>query len=587
MNRAARDYGNAQRFRKPTANTFGVRSTRSTLPPPPQVKTQTEKPADPPSYAHADKQQGEVDVDAEGKGREDEKIRENQGKDKDSTEQAQVTFTKPTQTVKDNHPDVRGATETKVRAAEQFENYWALETSLDLEEVTHEKPNYWTPNALALFEALNASRRFTVNSNIINKHHPEYLEYGVATYYAVIFHLQILRAKEAANRLTGEESSFLRRFRRKFPEETLPIAGHLFPILSSIVSVLLPDPKYNWIVPQTAGDIFGSTTTVSSLISGHTGGPFLQPVIPMMVAILREAILNAKEGNLQDGTHYTEDEYYVTNTFNDATDVALFGHKYRLNQTTTQDKNGMFNFVGISHPFDADSDQLKTASKHWARSSFNDLTLRVTSTYGTIVAPATVAPLTNDISITDLESLFVMKKSGSMDWFSILINQATTHSRFFKNGRNVSELPVTGGNETLVNTILRKNDNANHRIHHDHRGLGMILEANTKPWYPRQLRGLIAGFTTSRSLVQRSQILQALSFGTNARIFITIDGHVAGDGTSHRSGEFWKENNWNLEKYGGETDDGSATERALGKEMFKGWETMIQEKFVNVKPEGY
>jgi hypothetical protein len=575
MNRAAKEYGNAQRFRKPTANTFGTRSTRTTLPKPAPAKETEETPATPPSYKHADKQQGEKDVDAEERGKTDESIREGAGKDPSSTEEPAKDFKKPTHLVKDNQPDTRGSTETTVRASQPFENYWSLETSYDLEEVTYEKPNYWTPNALALFEALRVSQRFTVDSRIINKHHPEYLEYGVACYYALIFHYQTLRAKEAANRLTGEESTFLRRFRRKFPEESMPIAGHIFPILSSVVSVLLPDPKYNWIVPQTAPDLFGThdhSRSVNATISHHVGGPFLQPHIPMMLAILRESIAVARDGTLTDGTHFDDNEYYVTNVFNAATATQLFGHDFQMNQTVTQEQNGIFNFVGVSHPFNADQEQLTQASKHWQRSSFQDVTLRATG--------STAIPTTN------IEQFFNMPKSESMDWFNTLINQATTHARFFSDVRNVSELPVTGGNEVLVDTFMRKNI-AGHASIHTTRGLGLILNATAKPWYPNTLRDLIAGFRSTRASVQRAQVLQAMTFGTNASLPITIGTNKVGSGASHRHGEYWRNVEWNLERDAEAADDGTTTTPAHGKRMFSGWETMIQEKFVRVKPDGY
>jgi len=466
-----------------------------------------------------------------------------------------------------------------VRASQPFENYWSLETSFDLEEVTHEKPNYWTPNALALFEALRVSQRFTVASRIINKHHPEYLEYGVACYYAVIFHYQILRAREAANRLTGEESTFLRRFRRKFPEENLPIAGHLFPILSSVVSVLLPDPKYNWIAPQAAPDLIGTSThpNVSDMITRHRGGPFLQPSIPMMLAILRHAIRVARDGSLTDGTHYDENDYYVTDTLNAAADTRIFSNTFRLNQVAAQEKNCIFNFIGVNHPFDADPEQLVQASKHWSRSSFADLSLDPTHA-------------TDEISIKDIEMFFAMPKTQSMDWFSQLVNQATTHARFFSDIRNVSDLPTTGGNEVLIDTIMRTNAADGTAVSHTTRGLGLILNATAKPWRSDLLRKPIAGFRSSRSAVQRAQVLQALAFGTNASLPITIDANHVGSGVSHRTGKFWEEENWNLEKYA--DDFNTATppvnlNATQGKAMFNGWETMIQEKFVTVKPDGY
>lgn len=574
MNRAAKEYGNAQRFRRPTANTFGVRSTRTTLPAPPKEQIREEKAATPPSYKHADKQHGEKDVDAEERGKQDEAIREGAGKDPASKEEPEKEFKQPTHQVKDNQPDTRGSTSTTVRASQPFENYWSLETGFDLEEVIYEKPNFWTPNALALFESLRVSQRFTVNSRVITKNHPEYLEYGVACYYAIIFHYQILRAKEAANRLTGEESTFLRRFRRKFPEESMPIAGHLFPILSSIVSVLLPDPKYNWIVPQTAPDLFGTHAhrrSVEAMITNHVGGPFLQPSIPMMLAILREAIQITRDGTLADGTHYTEEEYYVTNILNDATATTMFGHDFRLNQTATQVQNGIFNFVGVSHPFDADQEQLSQAAKHWARSSFMDINSRVTTT---------------DINTDSLEQFFAMPKTGSMDWFNTLINQATTHARFFSDVKNVSELPTTGGNEVLVDTIMRKNGAAGAQIHTT-RGLGLILNADAKPWSAKHLREMIAGFRSTRANVQRAQTLQALAFGTNASLPITIGTNKVGSGADHRQGKFWDNVEWDLERDAELTDDGTALIRANGKRMYNGWETMIQEKFVRVKPEGY
>jgi hypothetical protein len=429
-------------------------------------------------------------------------------------------------------------------------------------------------------------QKYTTGSRIIAKHHPDYIEYGAACYYAILFYLQILRAREAANKLSGDESTFLRRFRRKYAEESLPIAGPLVPFFSSIVSVLLPDSKYNWIVPQIS-PIFGGSAAnrgVYETITAGNGSPFIQPHILMMLSILREAIQHGTDGELSDimsvryaadttdtnPVHFDNKGYYVTSRIPANQAVRIFGVDFRMNQTTTHNENGFFSMQGVSYPFDCDAEQLAAAARHWQRSPFGDLALTT----------ATGAHDTNPIHTRNIEEFLHMPKSSNLEFFETLKEQAVTQARFYTNVSNLSLIPTSGGNEVLIDCMLRKNAADGTAINHTTVGLGVTLVANTaQPWYPETFRSMMAGFRATRYAVERTQTLQAFSFGANASIYVTIGGHRIGTGAGFRDGEFWNNTEWTLEKY--------RDQNTAGKPMFGGWTTMMQEKFVRVKPDGY
>jgi len=586
FSRAPRFSGNARSdSRTPTNSTFGKRPTRTNLPPKkpePELKVED----DPvPTYAHADKQTGAIDKDGEDKGKEDESVRESQGKNPRDREQPKTEFKPATKTVKDNQRNDQPHTDHTVEDKSDYEKYWALITDYNLEEEVNTDKNSWNPNCLAMFEILEATGSFVYNNRIAVKHHSEYLDYGVACYYAIIFYIQILRAKEAAGQLTGEDSSFYRRFTRKFKLEELPISGILVPYFNTIVSTLLPDSKYNWIIPDYNEDIL--MANVESF-GPKNGSCFIQPMVPYMLGILRTAITKHTQDNLtaeHAGEYVRFDEYddYVTQRITDDRATTLFGMGFRQNETITNDRNTFFSAAGISYRFHADAETLAAAAPKWRKSSFQSLRFAAVGSTERADQFRGQPLVSTGQPINRLDAFLGMEKQSDLEWFSELIRQAATHARFFNSVSTLSDIYVTGGMETLVTTKFKKIDAATRtEIVHAGPGLGLRTDANntTIGWYPTTFRDYVASFYTTREGVKREETFQAMTFGTNGSINITSgDDRVGGTYDTFRFGSYWTNKEWAATKF---KDSG-----ILGVPMFRGWKTMHQSKSALVKPTGY
>jgi len=567
--------------RKPTTSAYGLTATSSIAPRPQEKVNLTIRKDETPSYAFADKQQGAVDTEAESKGQEDEKIREQQGKNPRANEQPQTEFIPPTHVVEKNDKVDQPHTLSSLGSPD-YQMFWALETDFDMEEVTYTTKNTWTPNSFALFEILDAAGRFVYDNRVVTKHHPEYLDYAVACYYAIIFYIQILRAKNAAGLLIGQDASFLRRFERKFKPEELPISRIVFPFFSTIVSTLLPDSKYGWITPEINAGMFIARMTDygQAAHTSNNGANFLQPNVPYMLAILREAISRDRQNHLSDSmaTHYgageagnddpaffNDFEEYVPVRLSANAHTTLFGIRFQIGTVRTDDRNTLLTTAGVSHPFHADYDQLTAAAPKWRKTSFMTMDL-------TEMANGTRM-------INDLESFLHMDKKDDMEWFRELILQAATHARFFGAVKNLSDVPQTGGMETLIGCMHKKKTAAGAAIHYDDIQLGLRPSPVTLDWYPRTFRDTVGSFYTTRNGLKRQETLQSLTFAPNASIFVGTKPDRVGEGAAFRTGPYWNNKEWTSTRF-----EDSGTQ---GKPMFRGWQTMIQGNAALVKPAGY
>jgi len=591
MNQAARAYGNRVSSRNPTKGSFGAKkivTTKTSLPFKKAEPEPTTEQKSPPTYGFVDSQKGDTDTKAEAKGAEDDEMRKKMGKAPSSEEQASTSFKPPTHKVEKSTKDDQPSTVTSMSAAgDEFERYWTLEHSYDIQEETYSETNEWTPNALALFEILDQTGSFVYNSRIVNKHHPEYLDYAVACYYSMLFYIQILRAREAATQLTGMENSFLKRFRKAFNEEELPIAGPLFPYFNSIVSTLLPDSKYNWIVPRIAPEMF--RTNMSDYTDEH-GSVFMQPMFPHMIATLRYAIskqMDKKYFDMEDEDYanFIDYEKFVPTKFTDAESRSIYGIEFQTgdgNAPRNHNKYSIFASSGLSYPFYATPEQLDGANRRWRNTNFfkgMKASVRAGHTSEALKVGA-------DVRINDIDNFLLSPKSESLDWFRELINQAAIHARFFDQVKNLSDVPTDGGNETLVIATLKaaKTDNrfdgATPPVRKTFADTHLRFSATHFNWYPTTFKNLYAEFHTTRNGIMRNEVFQAITFAVNANLPITDGTSRVGTskGSAQVSGKYFDNTEWTATMY----DDAD-----VGKPMFRGWTTMHQSRSVKIKPEGY
>jgi hypothetical protein len=570
--------------RQGTNSWFKTRFTKTEAPAPPTPTTTTTEVKSALPYEHSDRQTGPVDKEAESREHEDEEIRKSKGKNPDDKEQPVTTFDPPANKVTDNERHTGPSTSTAFKSPQAFNRFWKLELEYDLEEEIEPEANYWTPNALAMYEILRASGKYVYDNATVLKRHVDYLDYAVACYYSILFYIQILRSQKAAGKLRGQDRSFINRFKDKFPFEELPVSSIMEPFFSTLVATLPKDGKYDWIVPDYSADNFRANYDVP--FDPQSGSCFIQPMTPYMLRILRTAITSARVQAAQANTdhYFNDDDIYTSRIFEAAAGHNVFNTAYRQNLAQQDDRNTLFACAGVNYPFYANLDQLSAAAPKMRKSKFKGYPFGVEDDAGAGITTANPNPL--PVTPGSLDAFLNMEKSADTDWFYELIRQASLHARFFEGFTNLSKIPVTSGNETLITCKFKKIVNRA-EVTFNNVQLGLrAANANVPDWYPNTFRSFVGSFYTTREGVERQEVLQAFTNGTNGTIGVIYQAAAGaapayriGEGPTFRRGPYWTNKEWAATKF---ADSG-----INGKPMFRGWETMFQDDAALEKPTGY
>jgi hypothetical protein len=547
-----------------------------------------------PTYDHVDKQTGPVDKDKEDAAAVDDSIAAAAGRSAAATTGPTDGLKPPSKTVVRNVQNTQaGTSSTPTTAISYFAKYWTDSLGYDVEPVVHFELNEWTPNSLALFDALRNAAPYVTNNRYIQLHHPEYIDYATVCYYAIIFYIQILRAREASQAITGEESTFLRRFRRAYPEEKLVISEVVAPILSSIVATQLEDAQFDWIVPRIATELFSPTMSDTSFVD--SGSHYLQPVVPYMLSSLclfihpamKVQMFSTVTGHDTESHYFNDSDQFVPGAFTDNKQTRrLWGQNFTVG--TAADRNSLLAAAGLSHPFFSDNDNLLLALPSWNRSRFMDIkTLPAQPNANAAVAALPGYDTTGTTPISNLEQYLFMPKAKNISWFQELLKNANTHARFFSTQVNLSDIPVTGGNETLILANFKREGTRYQSTAADYAGIQAPLPAADLNWYPRPFDHARAGFTTTIASPTREETLQAMTFGVNGTLPVTINdaaGNPQRIGTidAQRSGPFFAQKDFK-QTY---ATDHEGLVIGAAKPMFEGFSTMMQEKMRLVKPKG-
>jgi len=139
---------------------------------------------------------------------------------------------------------------TKHQAGGAFIKAWTVVDHVVIPPVIQPKKSWYFPNYIVGSMIVNAMDRCIDGNQELSWICPSYFSLATRLYYATMFYIQILKAKEAAGKLTRSESTWFRSFKRVFPLESLPIAGPMVPYFSNIVSVKPNDDKYDFIYPD-------------------------------------------------------------------------------------------------------------------------------------------------------------------------------------------------------------------------------------------------------------------------------------------------------------------------------------------------
>jgi hypothetical protein len=623
------------RTKNATTSTF--RSSGSRLPSARPREAISETPIDPPSYITADRQKGAQDKESDAKDKEDAEIKGKQGKsDEDEGQPMTSQFKPPKNKVTKNEPSNQPSTDGNSSSGSTFNSFWNLENDIAFEEEVFGTPSYWTPNFFGIVKALQAASMFSRENRIMLKNSPEYSDYATYIYYAILFYIQILRAQREAGQINGKDSSFLRRFERKYPPESLPITSFLEPAFHNIASVLPDDVRHSWIIPQYGavvtsanGEEFNDllnfedaannnkvTPWKFSTFKSITGVCLLQPIVPYMIAIHRTAMTKSSQlfttltARRLYGADYSDTDYpfwtnddqflplSVSTVKSDGTRAVIATRRFSRASMNIDGNNQHDDFAriiaspGLNVPYEATPDSLEISSKYWARTSFmKDINVHAVNTTATANPADGNAirhnnTLGDDPSFGDLENFLLMPKSSNLDWFEAFVTNATVHARFYSGVIHLTDIPATTGMAPLI-LAEYKNATGNRfgRTVTADTTLDRINRTLTEDWFFEIIKNPVASFYTSRAALDRSEELQALTFGTNGSIPFTIANAQGvqqriGATTNFRSGSFFEEDN--IVRYTAARANASSA-----KEMFKSWKLMIQTDFALPRPTGY
>jgi hypothetical protein len=512
--------------------------------------------------------------------------------DKTEQEKSGASTSKKGKTVvRKNIASDKVGTSSKSNVADIFTTFWATVLPHSLIPVTFSDHVWFVPNAIGLITICNIFFPLVGRSNWIDKHEPTFIPYAAATAICYLYYIQILRAKEAAGALDGNETSILTRFRKCFPEEKIIIPGIFVPFFESIVSTEPSDNKYPWIVPH-----YGDLTSFTGFDHFHDAGAinFIRPLVPLMLANLASfgAVAPANlAGRMVNGEVYHPIDLHPANgannrrTLNQVFDFSVAAGPVPAVMT---DEMAVFAMSGMNVPFEFFNDNVAAAQRHLRRSNFFgargiDFSVINGQTFDG-------QNLNQTRNCNTIETFLVAEKNKSLHWADFIFDQLAIAAKHSNGNRNLSEIATTGGMESTVLCSLRTGTrhaiNAVNRYVYADTHLGVANSAGVDWYMTRQLSDLTGYFATSRADIERNEELQAFAFGINAippidGVNRRTDGYVSGSFFTHAINAGGAEDAMVYAEHGNDSD---TVPGAV--DMYQGWEqNIIRPHFLN-KPTG-
>jgi hypothetical protein len=386
-----------------------------------------------------------------------------------------------------------------------FSKTWTISDHVTLPQVIEPKKSTYLPNFIAATVIITAIESCVDGDEELKWVSPFYFSLPARIYWAILFYVQILKAKEAAKKLTKAEGTWFRAFKRVYPLESLPVAGPLVPYYTNIVSVNPNDDKYDFVYPDYVKN-FG--------ISVEKGVPkvldtfFLQPNILLLTEFLsqftrmRTADLDEtwQTGELR---FFDDSGSFIPNRIGQAFQFAGIDYPAVLTVPTATTLSG----VDLDKPLPETQDRLKEILSYWKKAKVADIPQAgATDPYDGIASAS--------------------RMIDDFDWFEDCVEMATIQCEFFSDSINMSQIPATGGSEALIGAHIT--------------GKKKVYKA-AKSWYPRNWTSLKSQFRTTRADTTYEQIFNAAYALTNATISWESNGHpIGGRQVGHRTGPYWR-----------------------------------------------
>jgi len=118
--------------------------------------------------------------------------------------------------------------------------------------------NHYMPNAISIFETLDACHKVMASNSYLKRTSPGYIALAVNTYISILYYLRILQVRQTFGANTTLESQTLVRFERVRRLQTLPVPEVVRPHFEAIAAYKPDDPRLNWILPMMPQNIGGA-----------------------------------------------------------------------------------------------------------------------------------------------------------------------------------------------------------------------------------------------------------------------------------------------------------------------------------------
>jgi len=408
-------------------------------------------------------------------------------------------------------PDPAAATELK----SAFTKCWTTVDDFDVPPVTfYDKSSYY-PFGFNLFQVLFAMENVLNGNEELRWISPMYFSLPVRVYYAVIFFVQVLRARDISGTLSKPDSSFLRAFLRRFKDTSCVIAGPLVPIFTNIASCLPDDKQYDTVYPSLP---LRGTYQVTHEGQGDSARKNLSvdplhhvlPSVPLVGSLLR---LFCNTNNLDDHFNDAQEFVPVPDTGGDFAGIR-FPAKTAGNWTNEY-AQVLFN-PAMMRPLPESEFRLREVHPHWRRAGARFFPDIPTTTPFVPEGPSGHTQLIDNFN-----------------WFEMCADMASIQSRFFSDSTNLSHIPVIGGRSTLVLADIKIID--------PQTTLPMLRPTTAPGWYPDVFTLVKAGFKSLTPVLHQDDIYNAVFSLTNGTLNWVTPGNaqIGSQDAGHRSGPYW------------------------------------------------
>jgi len=397
-----------------------------------------------------------------------------------------------------------------------FAKVWSIVDNINIPAVQFDQKSSFTPNCISLSNVIFQMEKLLDSNEELRWKSPHYFSLPVRLYYSVLFYIQVLQAKEAAGVIKKSEGSWLRAFKRKYKDVSLPVAGPLVAIFTNLACYLPDDPQFNYVYPTLPKN--GTYTTkpntnnVSNLTVDSTH--FLFPSVPMLADMLRQFCAPNSE---LTKNNFDEIGNYVPFNLKEGGNLGgIIFPKSSDASFGSQFSQILLNPM-LAHPIPESKLRLAEIHTYWKRSRLSKIPeIKVDQDY-------------NPVGLSDMTLL-----DDEFEWFEPCVDMALMQSTFFQHSTNLSTISPVSGHSTTIESLISFTESPK-------------LPTSINEWYPDVTNNAKAKFRTTAPDIELSHVYQSAFTLTCGKLdWRDKNGHLIGSKASGlKEGPFWNNHKFN------------------------------------------